>query len=367
MQLKKIVNKALRIINYVFTAGLLLSYLSVYVSPRDIAMLAFFGLLYPLFLLFNALFVLYWILRKKWLFLIPALAILTGATHFNDFFRIRLSKLKELENYHSFQLLSYNVRLFNLYGWNKSHHVQQDIFRLIENEEPEIVCFQEYFENSNDSLSNAEKMLALYSLNYSHISYLQRNAKRKIGLAVFSSYPIVRRGEIRFYKPMNICNFVDIKIGDDTIRVYNNHLMSIGLGYRDYDFIDSLAYEKDNDKWLTGMLGITRKLRYAFRQRAKQVDFLAEAIHNSPYPAIICGDFNDTPVSYTYRTIKGDKADAFVRTGIGLGDTYAGNLPVRIDYILHSRNLHSFDFNVLKISLSDHYPITCRFAIGKPD
>ena len=94
-----------------------------------------------------------------------------------------------------------------------------------------------------------------------------------------------------------------------------------------------------------------------------QVDDVSQHINNSPYPVIVCGDFNDTPVSYTYHQLSKNLNDAFVESGKGINYTYSGILPVfRIDYILYDDFFKSHDYNVNKIKISDHYPVSCNFS-----
>lgn len=107
---------------------------------------------------------------------------------------------------------------------------------------------------------------------------------------------------------------------------------------------------------------ISYRLKYAFKKRAHQADVLTEHIQSSPYPVIVCGDFNDTPVSYSYRKIRKDLVDAYIKSGRGIGNTYSGVFPsYRIDYILHSRDIQSVGFETIKVNYSDHYPVSCMF------
>jgi endonuclease/exonuclease/phosphatase family metal-dependent hydrolase len=109
-------------------------------------------------------------------------------------------------------------------------------------------------------------------------------------------------------------------------------------------------------------------LKDAYIKRARQVDILSDHIKNSPYPCMVCGDFNDTPVSYTYQKLKGKLKDAYLESGAGIGNTYFGSFPsFRIDYILHSRALTTLNFQTKKIQLSDHYPIICHFYSKESD
>jgi endonuclease/exonuclease/phosphatase family metal-dependent hydrolase len=87
-------------------------------------------------------------------------------------------------------------------------------------------------------------------------------------------------------------------------------------------------------------------------------------IEQSPYPVIICGDFNDTPSSYTYHQLSEGLIDAFKESGNGIGHTYGGALPsFRIDYILHDERFKSTRFNTIRSKFSDHYPITTSLKL----
>ena len=81
----------------------------------------------------------------------------------------------------------------------------------------------------------------------------------------------------------------------------------------------------------------------------------------SPYPVIVCGDFNDTPLSYVYNQFNTNLVDAYRETATGIGVTYAGRVPAgRIDYNLHSGDLGANDFGIQSVPFSDHRAIHCK-------
>ena len=113
-------------------------------------------------------------------------------------------------------------------------------------------------------------------------------------------------------------------------------------------------------------MSIVKKLYRAYRKRALQANLVKSYIEKSPHPLIVCGDFNDTPLSYVYRTMSDGLRDAFVQSGIGLGTTYYGVFPsYRIDYILFSPKYRAVQYNTIRKNYSDHYPIRARLVLSE--
>ena len=104
------------------------------------------------------------------------------------------------------------------------------------------------------------------------------------------------------------------------------------------------------------------RLKSAFLLRSNQAKVISAHLSKSPYPVIVCGDFNDTPISYAYRTISKGLTDAFVNSGKGFGNTLVGPIPYfRIDFVLHDKKLKSGHFRTIKTNpLSDHHPLTVQ-------
>lgn len=263
------------------------------------------------------------------------------------------------------RIMTYNVRLFNYYQWEEVKSVRDTIMNFVVNQEPEIACFQEFLTVSNRNGDSEDEIdQALDFLPNKHIFYTYKpNEFSNYGLATYSKYPIIRKGSIRFRNSYNACIYTDIKIESDTVRVFNVHLQSIKLKNNDYEAMDSLAHSI-NAQRIDEVKVISGRLKLAYMKRAQQVDELSWHIGQSPYPVIVCGDFNDTPVSYTYQQVRGKLSDAFMGSGRGIGNTYRGKLPsFRIDFIFHSPEFESNNYKTHKINLSDHYPVTCGLYI----
>ena len=184
-----------------------------------------------------------------------------------------------------------------------------------------------------------------------------------MSIATFCSFPIVKREEfVNEENEKTFCIFTDIKFNEDTIRVYNIHLESFYLGSEKYLLRENIdIINKENkEKLKEDSKKLYSKMKVAFIKRAIQAETIAQSIDDCPYPIIVCGDFNDPPCSYTYRTISRSLNDAFVESGKGMGKTYSEKFPsFRIDYILYSDYFKSVNFKTSKINISDHYPVSC--------
>jgi len=361
-------NRVFFYINILAGVALLLSYLSTHISPAKIWILAFFGLAYPYFLVVNLLFMFVWMLRFKKQFLLSFGIILIGINHFNAFIPLRLNKEKihetVKESPNQLKLLSYNVRLFNIYDWLSKPGANQDILNFIRSERPDIICIQEFY-SSTDKEYQPDKIKKFFSgTPYSYIHYTYKNKNNTgHGIATFSRYPIINKGVISFPNTSNEAIYTDILYLKDTIRVYNNHLQSVQLQRRNYNFLDTIRLRYDDDQ-IREVKDISKRLKKAYIKRSTQVDSISKHIRFSKYPVIVCGDFNDTPVSYSYRKMGKGLKDAFLSSGQGTGSTYSGIFPYfRIDYIFHDKEFAPLLFEKVETQLSDHYPILCIFEL----
>lgn len=363
--------KMMLFINLIFIGLLLLSYLALYVSPSLVWFPAFAGILYPLIILINLFFVLFWLVFLKKHFIFSLLAILLGYNQLRTFVSFN-SSTQLFQNESSLKLMSYNVRLFDLYNWlnPSSKLTRNSIFNLFKTEAPDILFLQEYYSGYGKNADFSDTICEMAEFKFKHIELIN-NGKKGLpyGLAIFSKYPIIHTEVLDFQNSkVNLCQVCDIKVGKDTLRLMNLHLESIKFGKEDYNFVGEITTTPKNERFKKGSLAILSKMKKAYERRALQVETVADFVKKSRYPVVLAGDFNDTPVSYVYRKITNQLLDAFVISGSGFGQTYNEKIPLlRIDYIFHSKTLESNSFQTLKVKYSDHYPLVCNISLPNQD
>lgn len=355
--LRKFVHKGFLILNVIAAGSLVFSYLATHISPSRITLPSFFGLAYPYILVINIIFVLFWAVRLKIELLISLIAIAAGYSHFSNYMKLSVPKADKTN---SFSVMSYNIRLFNYF--EGSGNSEKKIIEFLKVRQPDIICLQEFYLTGSPEQKEKSLKSALGRDYFSHMKVFGSGKNRYYGIITLSKYPIIKKGEIIHPGSSSLSIFTDILMGHDTIRIFNNHLQSIRLHRMERSLINELTVSNDDKEALGEIKKISSSINKAFKVRAGQAEVLKEHIKNSPYPVIIAGDFNDTPVSYTYSKIRKGLNDAFVTSGYGAGFTYRGNYPPnRIDYILYDNSFRSVYFEIVKIRYSDHYPVIASF------
>lgn len=265
--------------------------------------------------------------------------LLIAYFHFNPFFEI--SSEGDVSKYNkTLSIISYNVRLFNAYEKDPlEEKVTQHFSDLLKTENPDIVCIQEFY---------AEYTIDMSDYPYQFIHFKEANTK--LGHAIFSKYPLINKGGFDFIDSYNNTIYADAIVGSDTVRIYNLHLQSIGI-LPSVDFLQK------------GTERIKKRISETFVEQEKQLVQILEHKAKSNYPVILSGDFNNTPFSYTYRELKRTMKDAFLERGNGIGTTYSFNMyPMRIDYILTTKELDVIKFTTVKETFSDHYPVSATLG-----
>lgn len=325
--------------NLIMVFLLLLSFVIPYLPPSRFPTIALLSLLVPLLIILNILFAVYWAFQLRRRLFISATVVVISYFYFNAFYKFS-SEGDTLEYENTLTVMSYNVRLFNEYEKKPVGDVAKTMKAYFEAENPDVICIQEYYLPNKVDFSD-------YPYRYEHFE--TRNTK--LGNAIFSKYPLINKGAFDFKKTGNNTIYADIVKGKDTLRIYGVHLQSIGI-LPEVTFLQDL----DNTR-------LRKKFAEAFEKQQFQIDAIQSHKRKTKNPVIICGDFNNTPFSYSYRKMKGTMKDAFRERGNGLGTTFLfDKFPLRIDYIFASEELQVVSFKTLKNTFSDHYAI--RATLG---
>lgn len=330
---------------------------SVYFSPDKIWYAALFGMAYPYLLILNIVFIVIWLVVKPVFCILSILVILLGFNHIGNYLQFKGRETTD----EGINITSYNVRYFQGNDIAKNKEVADQILDFLRQNNSDIICLQEV-------RLNKKQIFDFRNNTLTHIKHKQlAHTSNMGGPLTLTVFPILNMGEIRFKNSGNMIIYTDMLIDSDTVRVYNCHLQSYRFVQPEIDTFDSINFN-NHIKTRENLKVIGSKFREAIIKRAKQAATLREHIDNCRYPVIVCGDFNDTPVSFTYRTVRGELEDSFTQSGSGTANTYNGKMPsFRIDYIFHSPMFSSYNFEVKYIDLSDHYPISCKLIINKSE
>ncbi|MDP4223440.1 MAG: endonuclease/exonuclease/phosphatase family protein, partial [Bacteroidota bacterium] len=344
--MKKLIHRIFLGLNVLFALGLVLSYLAVYISPDIFALPALFGLAYPYLLIINILFVIAWAVALRWEALLSVLVIAVGLTHLSNYIKL---KKPSGDKTGTFRVESYNLRLFNYFEFQRNGISEKRILELLRNQQSDIICLQELYIVGNPAVREDAIRSAIGGKYYSHFKIISTGKDRYYGIATLSKFPIVGKGDIVHSRSSSLSIYSDVVAGGDTLRIFNNHLQSFHLRRMERTFLNELTAASEDKETMNEIRSISSSLKRGFITRASQAEAVKVKIETSPYPVIVAGDFNDTPISYTYRTLRKGLNDAFVASGYGAGFTYKGNYPPnRIDYILYDNKLECRQLDIIK-------------------
>lgn len=339
-------NKGMFLLNIVLTVVTFSAYLLPFLAPKAFPLLSVLTLFMPLFFVFNALFFFYWGVQFKKRMILSGLVLLMGITFINKFYKFSTKEFPESEK--DFTVMSYNVRLINLFKWIDRDDVPSQIVSFINDKNPDILCIQEYSTSADVDLKV-----------YPHKYIVMGGDQIKTGQAIFSKFPIINEGNIVFPNSNNNVIFADIKKGKETIRVYNMHLQSIKISPDVTEINDDINVINQSKSQK-----LFNRISKAFKQQQQQAELFKEHKNDCQYPLIICGDMNNSAFSYVYRNIKGKLRDSFEEAGKGFGATYKFKYyPARIDYIFADEKMKVKRFESFSnFENSDHFPIMAKLS-----
>lgn len=338
------------------SVALFIAYLTPHVEPSTFGSLTIVGIFAPILYIGVAICLLIWIVMGRWRIAgCVALMLIPGLFRFTDFYNVELHRYVEQKpSRNSFTLMSYNVRGFRNDNSNRAVDGYVEYFSGAD--VADIVCFQEYALD----MPCVERVDSLFNAYHGKVYRRDVVETDDVVLRTYSRYPIIASGAISG-EGRGTSQWVDVVIKNDTLRIFNNHLYTMNISSEDSSDIEQGRILQDGER----MRSIVERIAKNSSVRADFVDTLSMVIDNTPYRRVICGDFNDTPMSYVYSTLKQNHVDAFEECGRGYGYTFRpmyGTL--RIDYILHSPELETESYVAGDdVLLSDHLPITARIKI----
>jgi endonuclease/exonuclease/phosphatase family metal-dependent hydrolase len=329
--------------------GVAAAEVAVHVSPDVFPWLALAGLVYPISVAGLLLGMAWRLLAGRWLdCIVPLIALAYTYPHAQLLWGGGASADEEGD----MRVMTWNVRQFDRYQWLEGAATRDAALDELGRTELDVICLQEMFDDrrrnpfvtvrSVQRAAGLDQIHAAFEDNIDHGGVL--------GVMTLTRYPILRKVKMEFPEdPGNGAILTDVRVGDDTVRIVNAHLSSLRLEREDYDAVRE-GPDAESGRRLLG------RLNAAWAKRATQVAQLRGAIEASPHPVLLCGDFNDTPVSYALNALRSaGLTDAFAEAGAGFGGTYIGDLPpMRIDYILHSDEFEALRVEEGEAVLSDH-------------
>jgi endonuclease/exonuclease/phosphatase family metal-dependent hydrolase len=359
------------IANVVVVLLFLVACLVPYLDPQQWWPIGFLGLLFPILLLLVILFLAAWlIILKPRRALISAVALLVGIKNISVVMAFHSPDAFDYSRKPgTLRIVTWNVaRFIELKkNSNKGSATRLKMFELIRQQNADVLCLQEFHTSLDTNYyNNIEPIQKELGYPYFYFSFDQDGDLHYYSSIIFSRIPFADTGRFRYPRPTlpDVLMYADLKLNEDTIRVYTTHLQSVQLGKKDYDRIGRI--KTGEDSMVADSKTLLGKIRKAFVRRSVQADMAKEIMSVSPHPYILCADLNDVPNSYTYFAARGNKQDAFLKKGFGIGRTFTGLAPtLRIDYIFPDDNFHILQFNRITKRLSDHYMLVADLELKK--
>ena len=363
--LRKFTRRFFILLNIAFAILFLLSCCNAFLHPDKWWFISLLAFLFPLFLLALLTFFVFWLFISKRLALISLVCLILGWQNIHAFMGMSFAKKdfsKKQEN--AIRIMTWNVRRLDEFITKKTgasgHRIK--MLNLVAAQQADVLCFQEFYEPDDSARSNIRYIREKLHFPYYYFSRDDRNNyyKYETGVIIFSKYPVLWSGRHLFTtdKATKSESMIeaDIEVRGKRIRISTVHLQSVL--FKPKDFRDVEIIRKGQDSILPASKSLAKKLKYALSLRGYQADTVRRRLDASPYPVIICGDFNDVPNSYTYFHIRGNRQDAFISKNFGTGRTYIHISPtLRIDYILPSADFKVLQCKKIVNPYSDHHPV----------
>jgi len=342
----------LRLIVVLAAVALFISYLSAYVSPSVSSIPLFFGLYFIPLVFLNASILVIGVIRKATITWVTFITLLPSIL-FAELF-IRWGEVEKGKEGIAVKICTYNVGHFSQ-GKEKSYDRSiSGVNSFLNQNNVQIACLQEFFIKDTAQIRTNFPQYPYYHL---HLFKSKRGAG--FGNITLSKFPIKDQGTITFKGSTNLCIYTDIEHFGKNLRIYNTHLESHSIS-----FTALVKRIRESESVTEDIYDVHDKLAVTFRKRSHQVDSIRRHAALNRIPSIICGDLNDTPMSYAYKSLTTDRKDSFRQSGRGFSATYSVLWPLlRIDYILYPQPFWSLSHTTPRIGYSDHFPVISEIVI----
>lgn len=333
-----------------------------YFDPQTYWFLSLLTITLPYIILLLIAFLIFWLIVRPVWSLMSIVLLAVGWNAVINIIPVRLPYTFQLKkDTNAIRIMSWNVEQFNIQHYKTNPERKAEMLKLINHYDPDIACFQEVVAGENarginylpaiNSQLHFKDFFFAYKLSNDFDKY------HHFGTIIYSKYPIIRK-QFVVNNPNDYNStfqFVDVLIGADTVRVFNVHLQSLKFSKQNREYLDSGEVHTTT---VNESKSVIEKIKTGIKKRAVQADFIKDIMIHASHPEILCGDFNDVPVSYAYEVIGRDLKNAFVEKGYGLSRTFNGIAPtLRIDNIFADSNFTFLQFKRIKKDLSDHFPI----------
>ena len=342
-----------KIFNITILVVTLLVYLCNFIPPDFFWPAAFIAYATPVMILINMVLMIIYIRRLNKLLFFPVVSVILGTG-----FIIDSISFHPYQQEGQFTTLSYNARIFNVYDYLNKNHAgsPEHTYEWLINQNADIMCFQEYYNEPKSDRYNTTAVLSQNGKYHHYVAPFTVNKVGEFGLAIFSKFPILKRGIIDLHtNSQNNCIYADILVDEDTVRVFNIHLHSMSIDEENV---------VDSDRFKATYIDLFYRLKTGFISRSEQIRILVKKFSEYDMPIIVCGDLNDIPYSYAYTQLDGILENGFSKAGNGLGFTFNGKLFfLRIDNQFFNDGLKIYYFKTHRdLQMSDHFPITASYS-----
>lgn len=371
--LRRFTKKLVIFFNLIIAASFLLGCYGHFLNQETFWFTGLFTLGTLFFLLALIGFIVFWLfVRSKWT-LVSIAAIILGWQPLHQLIQFRINHgfalKKKPEN---FRVMSWNVEHFKIAEHKTHPESKQEMFKLINIYQPDVACFQEMV--ASDSVPTAINYLPDFATRlkmpfyyYCYNSKLNYDGNHHFGIIIFSRYKLINEKSVSYlpYDYNSIFEYADLVKGADTFRIFNLHLQSLKFSNEDLQYLDKPTIDDESN--FKQSRDILSKLKSGFLRRRRQSELVKAEVNKSPYPVVVCGDFNDVPNSYAYCTIGKDLKNAFAEKGSGIGRTYSNFSPtLKIDNIFVDPRFEIMQYARDRKKISDHFPIIADLNYQKP-